>query len=87
MAHKDSKMLIEAIQDYQDWIKSVEEHRGKPTGLRCHRILMNFLTFTISKDITWEQMFTLDTLNFSLGFVGLFRPYFGLNSALFLTPP
>lgn len=62
MAHKNSKMLIEAIQDYLDWIKSVEKHRGKPTGLRYHRILMDFLTFTISKDMTWEQMFSLDTL-------------------------
>lgn len=62
MAHKDSKMLIEAIQGYLDWIKSVEEHRGKPTHLRYRQILIDFLTFAISKDVTWEEMFTLDTL-------------------------
>lgn len=62
MAHKDSKMLIESIQGYLDWIKSVEEHRGKPTHLRYRQILIDFLTFAISKDVTWEEMFTLDTL-------------------------
>jgi hypothetical protein len=62
MAHKDSNMLIEAIQGYLDWIKSVEEHRGKPTHLRYRQILIDFLTFAISKDVTWEEMFTLDTL-------------------------
>jgi site-specific recombinase XerD len=55
-------MLIEAIHDYLDWIKSVEEHRGKPTHLRYRQILIDFLTFSIIKDITWEKMFTLDTL-------------------------
>jgi len=62
MAHKDSKMLIEAIHDYLDWIKSAEEHRGKPTGLSCRGTLMDFLSFSIIKDITWEKMFILETL-------------------------
>jgi site-specific recombinase XerD len=62
MANRDSKMLIKAIYAYLDWIKSVQEHRGKPTRPGYREILFNFLTFTISKEITWEEMFTLDTL-------------------------
>lgn len=62
MADRDSKMLIEAIQGYLDWITSVEEHRGKPTNLMYRQILMDFLIFAIQKEISWEEMFTLDTL-------------------------
>jgi len=62
MANRDSKMLIEAIHGYLDWIKSVEEHRAKPTSLGYRQILFDFLTFTICKEITWEEMFNLDIL-------------------------
>ena len=62
MTHRDSKMLIETIHDYLNWIKSAEEQRGRPTGLSCRETLIDFLTFSIVKDITWEKMFTLDTL-------------------------
>jgi site-specific recombinase XerD len=62
MADSDSKMLIEAIQGYLDWITSVREHSGKPTRLRYPHILFDFLTFAISKEIAWEEMFTIDTL-------------------------
>ena len=86
MAHKDSNMLIEAIQGYLDWITSVEEHRGKPTHLRYRQILIDFLTFVISKDITWEEMFTLDTLeafcDYS-GFKGAKKAIITLSQYLF----
>ncbi|MFQ5976229.1 MAG: hypothetical protein ACE5J5_07945, partial [Candidatus Hydrothermarchaeales archaeon] len=62
MGDKDSKMLSEAIQDYLDWIKLMEEHRGKPTSLGYRQILIDFLIFAIKKEIAWEEMFTLDTL-------------------------
>jgi site-specific recombinase XerD len=74
MADKDSRMLTEAIQDYLDWIKSVEEHRGKPTRLGSRQRLIDFLIFAISKEIAWEEMFTRHTLE-------AFRIYSGFKSA------
>ena len=74
MADKDSKMLTEAIQGYLDWIESIEKHRGKPTNLRHRQRLIDFLIFAISKEVAWEEMFTLDTLE-------AFRTYSGFKSA------
>jgi site-specific recombinase XerD len=74
MAHKDSKMLIEAIQGYLDWTESVGKHRGKPTRLGYRQILMDFLIFAIKKEIAWEEMFTRDTLE-------AFRTYSSFKNA------
>jgi site-specific recombinase XerD len=74
MADKESKMLTEAIQGYLDWIESVEKHRGKPTDLGHRQILIDFLIFAIKKEIAWEEMFTLDTLE-------AFRAYSGFKNA------
>jgi site-specific recombinase XerD len=74
MTNKDSKRLTEAIQGYLDWIKSLEEHRGKPTSLGYRQILIDFLIFAINKEIAWGEMFTRDTLE-------AFRAYSGFKSA------
>ena len=62
MAGNDLKMLVEGILDYLKWIKTVEEHRGRPLHLRYRNILIDFLVFTIRKDIVWQDMFTIKTL-------------------------
>lgn len=59
---KDIQRLVEAILDYLKWIKSVEEHRGRRLHIRYSKILLDFLIFTIRKDIIWEDIFTLKTL-------------------------
>jgi site-specific recombinase XerD len=88
MANRDSKMLIEAIHGYLDWIKSVDEHRGKPTSLGYRQTLFDFLTFTIIKDITWEEMFTINTLeafcNYS-DFKGARKAVVNLSQYLFIS--
>jgi len=62
MAGNDLKMLVEGILDYLKWIKAVEEHRGRPLHLRYRNILIDFLIFTVRKDIVWQDMFTMKTL-------------------------
>lgn len=62
MAGNDLKMLVEGILDYLDWIKAVEEHRGRPLHLRYRNILIDFLIFTVRKDTVWQDMFTMKTL-------------------------
>ena len=62
MASKDIRMLVQAIGDYLKWVKSMEEHGRSPHTIRYSRILSDFLLFTISKDMVWKDMFTLDTL-------------------------
>jgi site-specific recombinase XerD len=62
VAGNDLKMLVEGIMNYLAWIKAVEEHRGRPLHLRYRNILVDFLIFTIRKDVVWHEMFTLKTL-------------------------
>jgi integrase/recombinase XerD len=62
VAGNDLKMLVEGIQDYLTWIKAVEEHRGRPLHLYYRNILIDFLIFAVSKDIAWQDMFTMKTL-------------------------
>ena len=62
MSGNDLKMLVEGILDYLDWIKAVEEHRGRPLHLRYRNILIDFLIFTVRKDTVWQDMFTMKTL-------------------------
>ena len=57
MAGNDIKMLVEGILDYLKWIKAVEDHRGHPLHLHYRNILIDFLVFTVRKDIVWQDMF------------------------------
>ncbi len=55
-------MLVEAILDYLAWIRSVEEDKGSRSSIRYSKILIDFLIFTVNKQIALKDMFTLDTL-------------------------
>jgi integrase/recombinase XerD len=55
-------MLVQAILDYVQWVKCLEEHGRSRHTVRYSQILIDFLIFAIGKDITWKEMFTLDTL-------------------------
>jgi integrase/recombinase XerD len=68
MAGEDIRMLVEAIVDYLEWERSM-----KATGIQRPLIgdsfaLIDFLRFTISKDMTWGDMFTPHTLKEFSGF-------------------
>jgi site-specific recombinase XerD len=67
-------MLVEAIGDYLQWVKSMEEHGRSPHTIRYTQVLNDFLLFAISKDIVWKDMFTIDTLE-------EFRKYSGFKNA------
>jgi integrase/recombinase XerD len=62
VADKDVRMLAEAIVDYLAWEKSIQAYNPRRPLIRYSLILMDFLGFTIGKDIVWEDMFNLDTL-------------------------
>jgi integrase/recombinase XerD len=62
MSDKDIKMLVQAILDYGQWVKSLEEHGRSRHTIRYSQILIDFLMFVISNDIGWKDMFTFDTL-------------------------
>lgn len=74
MADKETTMLVESILEYMDWMKSMEEHRGRPSSLRYPQILMDFILFVIRKGVAHKDVFTLDTLNG-------FKAYRGYKSA------
>ena len=74
MANKDIKMLVEAIGDYLQWVKSMEGHGRSAHTIRYTQELNDFLLFTINKDIAWKDMFTIDTLE-------EFRKYSGFKNA------
>ncbi len=67
-------MLMEAILDYMQWVKSVEDDRGSRSSLRYTRILIDFLIYVIHKGIAWKGMFTFDTIE-------AFRTYSGFKGA------
>jgi len=58
---KETRMLAEGILDYLPWVKSSEERKDS-SSVRYSKILIDFLIYTIRKDIDWEDMFTFDTL-------------------------
>lgn len=74
MADKDREKLIEGIVDYLRWIKSAEGNAKNDVRLRYSPILMEFVLFTMDKDISWKDMFTFTTLRD-------FRQYSGFESA------
>lgn len=55
-------MLLEAILDYLQRIKSLGDHKGNrsDTGY-IQQILIDFLFFAIDKGVVWENMFAFDT--------------------------
>ena len=61
MPDNDARMLAEGILDYLQWIKSSEEHKGS-SSVRYSKILIDFLIYSIRKDIDWDDMFTFDIL-------------------------
>jgi integrase/recombinase XerD len=62
MANEDIKMLRKAILDYFKWLESGGQYRGNPSHIRYSQILMDFLFFAIDHDLSWQQMFTPQTL-------------------------
>ena len=62
MAGNDLRMLVDAILDYLQQIKAVEEHNGVRSSTRYSRVLIDFLVFTAINNIDWREMFTLDTV-------------------------
>ena len=51
-------MLLEAILDHLQRIKSARDHKGNRSDTQ---ILIDFLFFAIDKGVVWENMFTFDT--------------------------
>jgi site-specific recombinase XerD len=62
MADKDIRRLVEAIVDYLEWEKSIKADGAYRPVTRDSLILIDFLRFTTSKDMAWEDMFTPHTL-------------------------
>jgi len=62
MASEDIRMLVQATGDYLKWVKSMEGQGRSLHTVRYSRVLTDFLLFSISKDMVWKDMFTLDTL-------------------------
>jgi integrase/recombinase XerD len=62
-ADKDIRMLVEGIVDYLEWEKTINVHGPHRPVTRDSLILIDFLRFTARNDISWEEMFTLHTLN------------------------
>jgi site-specific recombinase XerD len=86
MANEDIKGLRKAIVDYFKWLESGDQYRGNPSHIRYSQILMDFLFFAIDRDLSWQQMFTPQTLadfqSFS-GFKGASRALITFSGYLF----
>ena len=80
-------MLRKAILDYFKWLDSGGQYRGNPSYIRYSQILMDFLFFAIDHDLSWQQMFTPQTLaafqSFS-GFKGASRALITFSGYLFI---
>jgi len=61
MADEDIRMLLQAILDYFRWLKDIEQPQGKRLTDHYGQILIDFVIFSINKDIPWKDMFTFDT--------------------------
>lgn len=86
MANNDIKMLRQAILDYLVWVDPGKPYRGKHSNTRYRQILIDFLFFAIDKEITWKEMFTIDTLNAfqtDSGLKGASRALIALSGYLF----
>jgi len=58
----ETRMLLKAVLDYSEWVKTMEAHRGTLSSLRYTQSLMDLLIFTIDNGIAWKDIFTLETL-------------------------
>ena len=56
MADEDIRKLAQAIEDYAKWVKGTSKTTSYP------QTLMDFLVFAINSEMTWKDMFTVDTL-------------------------
>jgi site-specific recombinase XerD len=74
VADEDIRMLLQAILDYFGWLKVIEEPRGRQIRKRYAQILIEFIIFSVHKDIVWKDMFTFDTFR-------EFRKYSRLQNA------
>jgi len=62
MSDKDIRRLVEAIVDYLEWETSIKARGLRRPIIRDSLLLIDFLRFAARKDISWEEMFTLQTL-------------------------
>ncbi|MEA1866753.1 MAG: tyrosine-type recombinase/integrase [Thermodesulfobacteriota bacterium] len=86
MEDKDIRMLVQAIGDYGQRVKSLDEHGRSRHIIRYSQVLMEFLIFAISNNIAWKDMFTFNTLqNFAKhsSFKGASRTLTSLSNLLF----
>lgn len=74
MADEDLQRLFGAILDFFQWLKPTEAARSKRGRQYYNLVLIEFLIFTIHRDIAWEDMFTFDTFR-------AFRDHTGLKGA------
>ena len=77
---------MESVLDYTRWVKSIEDKRGRSSGLRHTGILTDFVIYIIHKGILWEEIFTLKTLEAFCrysGYKGASRAIWSLSYYLF----
>ena len=85
MTDKNTQRLEQAIGDYLKWIRSMP-YQHPNAGMRYSLVLSDFLDFVKDKDITWKDIFTLDTLKEFRKYTTLKNPshaLIGLSSYLF----
>jgi len=73
VAIEDLRMLVEAIEGYHKWTKSTDE-QGRSRHASYAQTLTDFLVFSIKKDLTWKDMFTLETLERFSGYTSFKQP-------------
>ena len=56
------KILAKAIGDYTRWAKEMRDQKDRPNETAYSQILTDFFDFAVNRDMAWEKMFTLDTL-------------------------
>jgi hypothetical protein len=61
VADKDVRMLVEGVVDYLEWETSIKARGLRRPIIRDSLLLIDFLRFVARKDISWEEMFTLQT--------------------------
>ena len=86
MTDKDNRMLMDAILDYEGWVKSREGQRGTRSNLRYTHILTDFVIYVIHKGMVWKEMFSLKTFEaFQVysGYRGAYRALRALSDYLF----
>ena len=62
MGDKDIRRLVEGVVDYLEWETSIKAGGLRRPIIRDSLLLIDFLRFAARKDISWEEMFSLQTL-------------------------